>query len=1048
MRIPMKLVLDLQGAQLSTPNDTLLRFARTFIESTAQHEVVIILNGMLGERLIEIRRALGDLLPQERIKVWHALSDVAGVFAGNDRRRMVAERIREFLLDKLDPDAVFETGFCDGYDNNIVSTIGRLGSRRSTFVVLSDGDLTKLDANPHSTFLHTKSRMLNLFSGYIPLSADAEASLRDRLPEATIFTSPDGTIGEVRSSGVIDAILRKLQDQALREHERFVESPKPKLAFISPLPPDRTGIAKYSADMLPCLADYYDIHLVVPNADTVDESLKGCFPILTSDEFLRTALRFDRIVYQLGNSAFHSHMLELLRLFPGIVVLHDFYISDLRFALERRRPGSAATYLEELYNSHGYAPLRHIVGGPDWRKLMATFPTNRQVLADATGIIVHSPHSLELATQWYSESLAAEMAVIPLVRTPMDTPNRKEARKRLGIAPDELLICSFGHIIPSKLCDRIIEACIASDISKAGKVRLVFVGELTLDRYGSELLARMRQASDGLRIEISGWVDYLVYLDYLAAADMAIQLRANSRGETSAAVLDCMNAGVPTIVNANGSMAFLPPDGVVALPDEFDLTELQRAIRELAEDTERRSSLGERGRQFIHERHSPENCAELYAKYIERVYRDRMQVYDLIGNIIEISNNDHCDDATTGSILHEEAAEAISRTMPDRTRRRTIFVDVSAMAMSDLRTGIQRVVRSILTEWTKTESSIRVEPVYATDAFNRWRYYHANRWMLNEIGLGTPEAQDAPVQFEPGDLLLVADFTGPVMIELDRVGYLKTLRGYGVRVSTIVYDLIPIKHPKYFPPSATNHTIWLKAVLGSCDHVYCISETVAADLRGWIAEHGIETETSISHFHLGADLGSASPTKGMSVEVLDLLAEPRAEIFLVVGTLEPRKRHLQILEAFEQLWSRGNPCQLVFVGKLGWMSGELEERLDGHAERGRRLHWLHRITDEELEKLYGAASCLIAASIDEGFGLPLIEAAQHRVPIVARDIPIFREVAGPYAYYFQGESGKDLAKAVLRWLKDFRNGRHPRSDDMPWLTWAQSAQQLLSLIIQ
>jgi len=113
-----------------------------------------------------------------------------------------------------------------------------------------------------------------------------------------------------------------------------------------------------------------------------------------------------------------------------------------------------------------------------------------------------------------------------------------------------------------------------------------------------------------------------------------------------------------------------------------------------------------------------------------------------------------------------------------------------------------------------------------------------------------------------------------------------------------------------------------------------------------------------------------------------------------------------------------------------------------------RLFWLKGISDEYLEKVYGASSCLIAASEGEGFGLPLIEAAQYKLPIIARDIPVFREVAGEYAYYFPNSSDPDiLASAAQDWLKLYESGKHPKSDDMPWLTWAESARRLLELIL-
>jgi len=167
----------------------------------------------------------------------------------------------------------------------------------------------------------------------------------------------------------------------------------------------------------------------------------------------------------------------------------------------------------------------------------------------------------------------------------------------------------------------------------------------------------------------------------------------------------------------------------------------------------------------------------------------------------------------------------------------------------------------------------------------------------------------------------------------------------------------------------------------------------------------------------------------------------------MVGTLEPRKGYTQTLSAFEKLWMQGVDANLVIVGKQGWMVEKLVEKLRRHPELGCRLFWLEGISDEYLEKVYASCTCLIAASEGEGFGLPLIEAAQHKLPIIARDIPVFHEVAGEHAFYFKGKEPDDLAKAVQKWLELYHSGQHPKSDDMPWLTWNESASQLLDIII-
>src|SRR5690606_33158160 len=169
--------------------------------------------------------------------------------------------------------------------------------------------------------------------------------------------------------------------------------------------------------------------------------------------------------------------------------------------------------------------------------------------------------------------------------------------------------------------------------------------------------------------------------------------------------------------------------------------------------------------------------------------------------------------------------------------------------------------------------------------------------------------------------------------------------------------------------------------------------------------------------------------------------------FLMVGTIEPRKAHAQVLDAFEQLWREGMDVALVVVGKQGWLVEALARRMRAHPEHGRRLFWLEAISDAYLERVYAVSTCLIAASHGEGFGLPLIESARHGLPIIARDIAVFREVAGECAAYFEGETPDAVARAVGDWLERDVRGERPDVGRLQWLTWEQSADNLMRLLL-
>jgi hypothetical protein len=130
------------------------------------------------------------------------------------------------------------------------------------------------------------------------------------------------------------------------------------------------------------------------------------------------------------------------------------------------------------------------------------------------------------------------------------------------------------------------------------------------------------------------------------------------------------------------------------------------------------------------------------------------------------------------------------------------------------------------------------------------------------------------------------------------------------------------------------------------------------------------------------------------------------------------------------------------------MVDNLAAKMAIHPERGSRFFWLDGISDEYLELVYASSTCLISPSEGEGFGLPLIEAAQHHLPVIARDIPVFREVAGDNALYFKGSRPEDVALAVRTWIGLYKSGTAPTSASMPWVTWSQSTRQLLDVILR
>lgn len=848
----------------------------------------------------------------------------------------------------------------------------------------------------------------------------------------------------------------KLQRSSSADIDAILHS-RPKLAYISPLPPEKSGISDYSAELLPELFKYYDIEVIVSQKDVSDEWIQKNCPIRDVEWFRDHAGSYDRVLYQMGNSPFHMHMFDLLNDIPGVVVLHDFFLSSVAAYMEMHND-KPLFWTQTLYSSHGYKALEERFHAAEKLQVVWKYPCNLRVLQNAIGIIVHSEYSKRLANKWYGEGASRDWVVIPLLRVPHTNQiTRVEARKALGIDSDTFVVCSFGLLDPVKLNHHLLQAFLASSLSKDVHCHLIFVGENHGGDYGKMLLETIRKSGLTDRIRITGWVDSATFRKYLACADMAVQLRTLSRGETSAAVFDCMNYGLPTIVNAHGSMAELPQNAVYMLPDEFEDSELIHALETLRKDDLLRRTLGEKARETILTRHKPAECARLYAEAIEKFHaHSKTSSHSLIKAIAAIGGHDATVQECTA------LASSLAKSIHPKPAIRQILLDVTATAKNDLKTGIERVTRALARTLIESPpNGYRVEPVYLSKEGDICCYRYARRYTLGLFTCPKHALSDEIVELQSGDIILGLDISGNMLVQAGHSGLLERCKELGVSLYFIVHDLLPILLPECFPPGADMYfEDWLKTVVRFMDGASCVSKSTAESLAEWMQSHCPYRSRpfKIAWNHHGADMEDSIPSQGLPDDAQDILKKFSIKpTFLMVGTIEPRKGYLQVLEAFTNLWENGLDLILVIVGKEGWKDvpetgrrtiPHILQAIRSHAELGKRLFWLEGISDEYLEKVYAASTCLIMASEGEGFGLPLIEAARHKLPIIARDIPVFREVAGGHAFYFPNDKSSDvLAKAIKEWLDLYKENRHPRSEGMPYLTWKESAQNLLDIIL-
>lgn len=301
------------------------------------------------------------------------------------------------------------------------------------------------------------------------------------------------------------------------------------------------------------------------------------------------------------------------------------------------------------------------------------------------------------------------------------------------------------------------------------------------------------------------------------------------------------------------------------------------------------------------------------------------------------------------------------------------------------------------------------------------------------------------IAFEPGDVVVLLDATWG--IDLSRE--LRRARAAGAHVWVVVQDLIPIDYPDIAPEGLPLLLdAWLRRTIPLADGLLAISRTVAEDLRAYVRRRFAHPTVSphIGHFYLGAGFDPGPASADDLARVREAVERCADGVYLVVGTIEPRKDCALVLAAFERLWAEGNDAALMLFGRAGWRSYDLLDRLRSHPERGRRLFWFEDGSDAELDFVYRHAAALIFASRCEGFGLPLVEAMQHGLPVLASDISVFREIGGDYPEFFRSGDEQAIYHAVRGFAgrrKSVRTGvRTPRS----WPSWADSARMLLEIV--
>jgi 2-polyprenyl-3-methyl-5-hydroxy-6-metoxy-1,4-benzoquinol methylase/glycosyltransferase involved in cell wall biosynthesis len=426
-----------------------------------------------------------------------------------------------------------------------------------------------------------------------------------------------------------------------------------RLAYFSPLTPQRSGISDYSEELLPHLARGAELTLFVDGFQPMNRELTSRFEVLDyrrQRSHLKKLDGFDAVIYHMGNDhRYHAGILDAMSCRPGIVVLHDFALQDFYLGLSRERR-DVRIYLDEVERCHGKVARAEAAESltrgatPAIVERPVQFPLNCGIANSAEGIIVHS--------EWSQQRLATIAPGIPLAHIPMPIRFAPETN-RIPSADAEIRIASFGLITPGKGIEHALRAL--SRLQHSHSFRYSLVGETNSFFDVRELIARYQMTD---RVEITGHLSLDEFKHRISETDIALNLRERTVGETSASLCRLMAAGVCSLVADVGWYAELPNDAVIKVQlDQYTDKLLAAYLARLIEDDALRKQIGENAKRFARTEHNLDRGAKSYLGFIAEVIggRTRREFINGVKNELALLGVHAADETVMRSVAGEIA---------------------------------------------------------------------------------------------------------------------------------------------------------------------------------------------------------------------------------------------------------------------------------------------------------------------------------------------------------------------------------------------------------
>lgn len=345
-----------------------------------------------------------------------------------------------------------------------------------------------------------------------------------------------------------------------------------------------------------------------------------------------------------------------------------------------------------------------------------------------------------------------------------------------------------------------------------------------------------------------------------------------------------------------------------------------------------------------------------------------------------------------------------------------IYIDVSVLTLATFITGIQRVTREITVRLIK-ESEFEVVLLHYNAAHDIYLqinnvafvdYYVYNQGVKEKM---VTKHKVPLYEMERGSIFF--DLDAAWMCRMKRSYLLPILKKQGVKIVAHIYDIISITHPQFcLERGVYNFMDYIGAHLQYADKLIVNAQATVDELQKLTSRIGCELP-SCSVVPLGADFkdNRVIADEEVSQQLVDIAKDKK--YILMVGTIEPRKNHKFLLDAYDQGLKKLG-YNIIIAGYMGWNMDHFERRLKEHPDYNRGVYHFAGLGDKEIAYLYQHAKCLAFLSYTEGFGLPIIEAMQFDTPVIAANVPVLREVGREYCEWVEQDNVEEICEKIKK----------------------------------